>query len=112
LVKWLSFRYGTVEDLTPGNELKASFLEWAGDDRSFFISLNQRDPRFFDVQEIAADGYARTPFYQNNEGYEPGPISRDKRYIALFKSNTTSDTDIYLYNIHLNIAVICEELIR
>jgi Tol biopolymer transport system component len=40
---------GAVQDLTPGAKLKASFHGWSGDDRSFFVSTNERDPRYFDL---------------------------------------------------------------
>lgn len=89
---------GMTKDLTPGAKLKATFLGWAGNDRSLFVSTNERDPRYFDIYEIATDGYARTLFYRNGDGYELGPISRDKRYIALAKSRSTSDADIFLHD--------------
>lgn len=89
---------GATKDLTPGKELKALFSGWAGDDKSFFLQTNERDPRFFDVYEVTTDGYQRSLVYKNDEGYLPGPISRDKRYIALVKPRTTSDADIYLHD--------------
>lgn len=89
---------GTVQDLTPGENLKANFLGWADDDASFFVSTNERDPRFFDVYEVTADGYERTLVYQNDEGYDFAAISPDKRHLALVKSNTTTDSDVYLYD--------------
>ena len=89
---------GSKTDVTPGAKLKASFHGWAGDDRSFFVSTNERDPRYFDLYEIATDGYKRTLLYQNTEGFTLGPISRDKRYVALVKLRTTSDADIFLHD--------------
>ena len=89
---------GSVKDLTPGKELKAGFAGWADDDRSFFVTTNERDPRHFDLYELATDGYERTLLYRNTEGFEPGPVSPDKRYIALVKPRTTSDADIYLHD--------------
>ena len=89
---------GTTKDLTPGTKLKASFYGWSGDDKSFFVTTNERDPQFFDLYEIAADGYARTMIYRNTEGFEIGPVSRDKRYIALVRPRTTSDADIFLHD--------------
>ena len=47
---------GTVRDLTPGPKVKASFEGWAGDDKSFFVSTNERDEKYFDLYEIATDG--------------------------------------------------------
>lgn len=89
---------GTVRDLTPGERVKATFNGWAADNRSFFISTNERDPRFFDLYEYAADGYERTLVFQNDGGFFLGPVSRDKRYLALVKPRTTSDSDIFLYD--------------
>ena len=89
---------GSIRDLTPGAKLKANFRGWSGDDKSFFISTNERDERFFDLYEIAADGYKRTQLYRNTDGYELGPVSRDKRFVALVKPRTTSDADIYLHD--------------
>ncbi len=87
---------GTTKDLTPGEKLKADFLGWAGDDRSFFVSTNERDPRYFDVYDITADSLQRTLLFRNDSGFTLGPISRDRRYLAAVKSRTTSDADIYL----------------
>ncbi len=89
---------GTVKDLTPGKDFKADFAGWAHDDQSFFVMSNERDPKYFDGYEYAIDGYARKLIYQNDQGYFPGAISRDKRFIALGKVNTTSDSDIVLFD--------------
>lgn len=89
---------GSVRDLTPGDSLKAQFLGWADDDRSFFVGTNERDRRFFDVYEITLDGYARSLVYRNDEGLDFGAISSDKRYLALLKPKTTNDADVYLYD--------------
>jgi dipeptidyl aminopeptidase/acylaminoacyl peptidase len=89
---------GTTRDLTPGTKLKANFHGWAGDDRSFFVSTNERDARYFDLYELATDGYARTMLYKNIDGYDIGVISRDKRFVALVKAKTTSDADIFLHD--------------
>ncbi len=89
---------GKTRDLTPGAKLKAQFAGWSGDDRSFFVQTNERDERFFDVYEYATDGYARKLIYRNTEGYDVGPISRDKRYIALVRPRTSNDADIFLYD--------------
>jgi dipeptidyl aminopeptidase/acylaminoacyl peptidase len=88
----------STQDLTPGPKTKANFHGWAGDDRSFIVSTNERDPRYFDLYEIATDGYQRTLLYRNTAGYDIGAIARDKRYIALVKPRTTSDADIFLHD--------------
>lgn len=89
---------GSAQDLTPGEKHKAQFAGWAGDDRSFFVSTNERDARYFDLYEYATDGYARTLFYRNTEGYSLGPVSRDKRYLALVRPRTSTDSDIFLHD--------------
>ena len=37
---------GTVTDLTPGEELKASFLGFSYDDTVFYIGSNERDKKY------------------------------------------------------------------
>ena len=87
-----------VSDLTPGEGLKADFHGWAQDDRTFFISTNERDNRYFDLYEYQADGYGREMIFQNDGGYTFADITPDRRYIALGKTNTNADSDIYLYD--------------
>ena len=95
---------GAVTDITPGAKLSARFVGWAGDDKSFFIATNERDPRFFDLYEVKTDGLAKKLVYTNTEGYNLAGVSRDKRYLALVKSYTTSDQDIFLQDLQKNTA--------
>jgi dipeptidyl aminopeptidase/acylaminoacyl peptidase len=93
---------GTERDLTPaaeGKKLKASFVRWSGDDRSFFVRTNERDSRFFDLYRYDAATYARTMVYQNAGGFEIADVSRDGRWVALDKPNTSLDSDVYLYSV-------------
>jgi dipeptidyl aminopeptidase/acylaminoacyl peptidase len=89
---------GTVNDLTPGDELKAIFLGWAQDDQSFFVGTNERDRRFFDAYEYDIESYQRQLIYENNEGLNFSDITPDRRTIALAKTETNADSDIYLYD--------------
>jgi len=66
---------GTTKDLTPGQKLNAHFFGWADDDKSFFLQSNERDARFFDLYEYAADGYGRTLVYRNEDGLDASVIS-------------------------------------
>ena len=93
---------GSVTDVTPGTRHVARFAGWSGDDKSFFITTNQRDPRFFDLYEVKTDGLAKTLVYKNTDGYLIADVSRDKRYLALVKSYTTSDQDIFLHDLQKN----------
>ncbi|HET9452168.1 MAG TPA: S9 family peptidase, partial [Aggregicoccus sp.] len=90
---------GKEKDLTPGKKLKAQFVGWSGDDRAFYVTTNERDPRFFDLYRYDAKSYARTRVYENTQGFEVGDVSMDGRWVALDKPNTTADSDIYLYDV-------------
>jgi dipeptidyl aminopeptidase/acylaminoacyl peptidase len=92
-------RDGTVRDLTPGDDVRAAFRGWAHDGRSFFVETNERDRRFMDLYEYSVDDYARRLVYTNEDGLPVGAISRDKRWLALVKPRTTSDSDIYLLDL-------------
>jgi dipeptidyl aminopeptidase/acylaminoacyl peptidase len=90
---------GQEKDLTPGDKLKAQFAGWARDDKAFFVMTNERDQRFFDIYRMDAGSYERSLFYKDEVGYQLGAISNDQKWIAFGKSNTTSDSDIHLYNV-------------
>jgi dipeptidyl aminopeptidase/acylaminoacyl peptidase len=90
---------GREKDLTPGEKLKAAFFDWRPDGNAFYVTTNERDPKFFDLYRYDAKTYARELVYKNEQGYDFGAISRDAKWIALNKPNTTLDSDIYLYSV-------------
>jgi dipeptidyl aminopeptidase/acylaminoacyl peptidase len=90
---------GKERDLTPGNKLKAQFLGWTHDGKAFYISTNERDARFFDIYKLDAVSFDRKLLYQDTVGYQFGDISDDEKFIAFAKPNTTSDSDVFLYNV-------------
>ena len=101
---------GEEHDLTPGENLKAQFMGWSADERSFFALTNERDPQFFDLYryhfgprpieaaatEEVAPGYQRELLYQNPGGFDLSGVSRDGAWIALTKNNNNADSDLYL----------------
>jgi dipeptidyl aminopeptidase/acylaminoacyl peptidase len=89
---------GTERDLTPGEKVKANFLGWSRNGQSFYVSTNERNPQFSDVYEMSTNDYSRRILHRNDEGYLFGGISGDGKYIALYKQNTLSDTDIFIYH--------------
>ncbi|HEX9942065.1 MAG TPA: S9 family peptidase [Thermoanaerobaculia bacterium] len=89
---------GKVRDLTPGDKLKAQFIDWSLDDKSFFFGTNERDPSAFDVYEMTLDGYERKLLYTNDGAFLPGSVSPDRRYITLIKALTNNDSDVYLHD--------------
>jgi dipeptidyl aminopeptidase/acylaminoacyl peptidase len=90
---------GNETDLTPGDGLKAQFMGWRPDGSAFYVSNNERDQRFFDLYRYDTQTYIRTLLYKNELGLDLGPISRDEHWLALNRANTTSDSDIYLFDI-------------
>src|SRR5690606_16467144 len=89
---------GQEKDLTPGQKLKAAFAGFTPDGTAFYVETNERDPRFFDIYKYDAKTYERTLFYENTDGYFPGEVSKDGKWVSLSKVITTSNTDIYLWN--------------
>ncbi len=89
---------GAVRDLTPGDAHQANFLGWSGDDKSFFVGMNDRDPSFFDVHQIATDGYRKTLLFRNPGGFDIGGVSPNGRFVVLTKTRTTNDSDLWLHD--------------
>ncbi len=99
---WVDSSNNTL-DLTAFEGSKSNFYGWSRDEKSFFFSSNKRDPKFFDLYEKKIndfrDNEAYELMYQNNEGLDVGAISENKRYLALTKSITTSNNELYLYDL-------------
>ena len=89
---------GTIRDVTPGDGHQANFLGWAGDDKSFFVAMNDRDQSWFDVHRISTDGYRKELLFRNPGGFDIGGVSPDGRFIALSKARTTNDSDVWLHD--------------
>ncbi len=92
-------RDGRSKDLTPGDKLKASFVGWSKDEKAFFVTTNERDPKVFDLYRYAVDGYRRELVFKNDAVWSIEAVSGDKRWLALGKSNTNADSDIYLVDL-------------
>ncbi|KAA3610582.1 MAG: S9 family peptidase [Calditrichaeota bacterium] len=97
---------GNTIDLTPFEGAKSNFYGWSRDEKSFFISSNKRNPKYFDLYEKELDKLrdteAKKLVYQNDEGLSVGAISKNKRYLALTKSITTSNNELYLFDLKTN----------
>ncbi|MFL5417340.1 MAG: alpha/beta fold hydrolase [Myxococcales bacterium] len=89
---------GSEKDLTPG-KLKARFFSWARDLSAFYVETNERDPKFFDFYRYDAKTLERKLLFQNPGGYDIADITDDEKWIALAKTQTTTDSDIYLANV-------------
>jgi dipeptidyl aminopeptidase/acylaminoacyl peptidase len=97
---YLREQNGSERDLTPGDKVKANFLGWSHDRKTFFYSTNERDARFFDIFEMPIDTFKPTLIYKDETGLEVNTISEDKKYIAFQKNGgSAADSDVWLYNI-------------
>jgi len=93
---------GSKNDLTPGEELKASFLDWAADGSAFYVTSNERNPKFFDLYRYKVSDYSRELVFQNDEAYMINAISGNGRWLALGKIRNNADSDIFLADLNSN----------
>jgi dipeptidyl aminopeptidase/acylaminoacyl peptidase len=89
---------GTEKDLTPGAKLKASFQGWTPAGDAFYVTTNERDPKFFDLYRYDAKTYERRLVFKDEVGYQLGAVSDDGRWIAFRKPRTQSESDLYLWD--------------
>lgn len=94
---------GATIDLIKDSTAKAQFYGWSYNKKLMYYASNSRDKRYFDLYKVQVDGtqkegnlYPATVLYKNNEGYDVGSISSDDRYLALTKTITTNNNDMYL----------------
>ncbi len=90
---------GSTQDLTPWSGKKSRFFTWARDGKSFFFTTNKRDERYFDFYEMDISTFEPRMIFENTEGLDVVSLSKDKKYLALIKSITTSNNEMYLYNV-------------
>ncbi|MEW6998105.1 alpha/beta fold hydrolase [Colwelliaceae bacterium BS250] len=86
---------GKVTDLTPGDELKASFMGWL-DDGSFYVMSNERDAKAMDVYRYSGTDYSREMVFQNDKLFSVDSQSKDGRWLALVEEINGSNSNIYL----------------
>lgn len=87
---------GTATDLTPWPNSANSFFRWTDDKQSMFVESNKRDQRFFDIWKMDLTGSKSDLFFQNDSGLSVADISQSERFIALTKSITTDQNELYL----------------
>ncbi|MCC5827621.1 S9 family peptidase [Alkalimonas sp.] len=89
---------GSIRDLTPGDNLKASFMGWSNDG-SFWVSSNERDNRYFDLYRYNSDDYQRELVFENDDGFLLTAVSDDGRWLALMKVRNNADDNVYLLDL-------------
>ncbi len=95
---YLLDEHGEITDLTPGENLRASFSGFSAEGNRFWITSNERDPSAMDYYEYDSESLARELILQNTVGAFPGPVSPDGRYIALNQVHVRNNTDVLLFD--------------
>ena len=89
---------GTLRDLTPGPEVRASVVGWRGDGEVFYVQTNERDPETNDLYAYQARDYSRELIFQN-DGKDIAGLSPNGRWLALSKERTNADSNIFLVDL-------------
>ncbi|MCP3674153.1 MAG: S9 family peptidase, partial [Gammaproteobacteria bacterium] len=78
------------------------FLDWNADGSSFYVTTNERNPKFFDLYRYKVSDYSRELAFQNDEGYSLDAISGNGQWLALGKVKNNADSDIFLADLNSN----------
>ncbi|MFN3213854.1 MAG: S9 family peptidase [Henriciella sp.] len=89
---------GTLVDVTPGDEVKASFGGWRANNEVFYVWHNGRDSASFDLYAVNPTDYSTTMVFEN-PGFQPGALSDTGRWLALDKPRTSADSDVYVVDL-------------
>jgi len=89
---------GGVKDLTPGDNVKAQFAGWSGDDKSFWVLTNERDNKSFDLYQYDAGDYSRTLVFENKDSLGVSSVSRDNNWVVFTKTRNNADNNMYLWD--------------
>jgi dipeptidyl aminopeptidase/acylaminoacyl peptidase len=90
---------GIVTDLTPWEGSVSRFSGWTRDDKAFYFSSNKRDPRYFDLYKMDIEDFSPELIYENTENLSIGTISSTGKFMALTKSITNENNEMYLLNL-------------
>jgi len=90
---------GKTRDLTPGKEEVANFMGWSKDKTHLYYASNKRNPQFFDLYKMKIGEWQPTLLYENNDGLDVGAIDKDGQLLALTKTITTTENQMFLYNL-------------
>ena len=91
-------------DLTPGENVRASFAGWANDGEAFFVRTNERTPFAMDLYRYSVPppgtwDFERELVFENDGTFNLGDVSDDGRWLALDKLTSNYDSDVYAYDL-------------
>ena len=86
-------------DLTPGENVRATFRRFRRDGAVFFVTTNERNPQADDLYEFDSATLERQLVFENPGGFFVGPVSGDGRRLALTRSRSNADSDVFLVDL-------------
>jgi dipeptidyl aminopeptidase/acylaminoacyl peptidase len=89
---------GTAMDLTPAEKEIANFQGWSKDKKILYYTSNKRDPQFFDLYKMAVTDWKPAMIYKYEDGLDFTGISDDEKILALQKTITTSENQLFLFD--------------
>lgn len=93
---------GTITDLITDKKAKALYAGFSYNKKQLYYSSNSRNKKYFDLHRMqigeGPEGKVSPSViaYKNDDGLNPGAVSDDDRYIAMLKSVSTSNNEMYL----------------
>jgi len=92
---------GSTFELTPGDQVRASFVGWTQDHSGFYVLTNERDPKAMDAYLYRDQpGYPRERIFENSEARSIGDISPDGRWLVVEETHNNLDSDLYLIDLN------------
>ncbi len=86
---------GTFEDLTPVENSKMTFYKCDSSGNGFYYYSNYRNKRYFDIVHHDIRSGEKRIVYVNDE-YDSVMVSDDEKYIAMTKSISDSDKNLFV----------------
>jgi len=91
---------GRLNDITTGDNVKASFLTWSPSGNDIWLTSNARDASAFDIIAHDTLSYESETVFENTDALQIGDISPDGRWLSLVNNRTSADSDIYLLDLN------------
>ncbi|HSR52081.1 MAG TPA: S9 family peptidase [Acidobacteriota bacterium] len=89
---------GDERDLTPDALTSVEFQGFSRDLKSLYYIANPRDDKKFDLYEMDVETLQCRLLFANDGGFVVGPVSDDRRYVAVHKLHTSYDSDFYVWD--------------
>jgi protease II len=88
----------TSVDLTPCEKEKASFSGISKDKTKIYYLSNKRNPQYFDFYKMKIGEWKAQMIYENEEGLNFSGITEDETLIAIQKTITNSENQLFIYD--------------